>query len=74
MTLENILRAFLMYRPDLGYVNESMANIAAIFIHTLSEEGMVFKCFINMVHQYHFHALFRGEMSEVKMRVDYFDS
>jgi len=68
-TLENILGAFILYRPDIGYIPESMPNLAAALVHHLEDESIVFRCFINLLHSYHFLTFFRGEMSEIKWRV-----
>jgi len=67
--LENILGAFILYRPDIGYIPESMPNLAAALVHHLEDESIVFRCFINLLHSYHFLTFFRGEMSEIKWRV-----
>ncbi|KAL4441362.1 hypothetical protein ABPG74_013657 [Tetrahymena malaccensis] len=71
--LENVLSAFIFYRPDVGYINEAMPNLAAVLISQLDEEYTVFKAFINLLHSYHFLTFFRGEMSEIKWRVQFFN-
>lgn len=71
--VENVLSAFIFYRPDIGYINEAMPNLAAVLIHFIDDEYTVFKCFINLLHSYHFLSFFRGEMSEIKWRVEFFN-
>lgn len=48
--LENVLAAFIFYRPDIGYISESMANLAAVLVHHIDEEYTNFRCFINLLH------------------------
>jgi hypothetical protein len=67
--IENILSAFIFYRPDIGYIPEAMPNLAAVLIHHIDKEYIAFRCFINLLHSYHFLTFFRGEMSEIKWRV-----
>ena len=57
-SLLNVLISFLVYRPDVGYV-ENMSFLAGIvLVHC--EEAEAFICFTNWVHSNYFIKLFRG--------------
>ncbi len=70
--MENILTAFIFYRPDIGYISEIMPNLLSVLLVHLDEYNS-FKCFINLLHSFHFLSLFRGDMREIEWRVRFFN-
>lgn len=70
----NILRAFIFYRPDVGYVKGVMPNIVKILL-TYLDEYTSFSCFVNLLHSHHFLQFFRGDgVREIGWRISFFDS
>ena len=66
-----MLISFLVYRPDVGYV-ENMSFLAGIvLVHC--DEAEAFVSFTNWVHSNYFIKLFRGYLQDIKLRVDLFD-
>ena len=57
-TLENILVAFVHYRPDVPYV-KNMAFLAGMIL-TNCDEFDCFKCFVNLVHDHYFPKFFES--------------
>lgn len=70
--MENILSAFIFYRPDIGYIQEVMPNLLVILLVHF-DEYTAFKCFVNLLHSYHFLSFFRGEMREIEWRIRFFN-
>jgi len=50
-SIQKILRAFAMYRPDIGYV-QGMSYIAAIVILYIQDEYKAFMNFANLMLKY----------------------
>ena len=66
-----MLRAFIFYRPDFGYIR-GMGCLAAMLVLHLNEfEAM--QSFINLIHSYHFLPLFKGDKREIEWRIRFFD-
>ena len=63
---------FVFYRPDIGYVKESMIYLGSMLVRNLREYE-AFSCFINLLHSYHFLSFFRGDIREIEWRVRFFD-
>ena len=68
----NVLEAFIIYRPDVRYVEDKMANLASMLLLYL-DEYQAFSCFTNLLHSFHFLSFFRGDMREVEWRVHFFN-
>lgn len=66
-----ILKAFIFYRPDVGYV-KGMSHLVQVLLMYCSEY-QAFSCFINLTHSYHFLTFFRGDMRHIEWRIRFFD-
>jgi len=70
--VESILKAFVIYRPDIGYVEKVMPNLVIILLLHL-EEYVAFQCFANLLHSFHFLSFFRRDMREITWHVNFFN-
>lgn len=68
----NMLLAFLIYRPDVGYF-WNMSYLAGTIL-TYCDEEEAFITFANFVHQDFFQQLFFGHIVDVELRVLIFDT
>lgn len=71
-SLLNVLKAFIIYRPDIGYVQKVMPALVQALLQYL-DEYTTFQCFINLLHSNHFLPFFRGELREIQWRIRFFD-
>lgn len=62
--LRNVLEAFVVYRPDIGYV-QGMSFVAAVFLLNL-EPFEAFMCLSNILSQPFFLSFYRMEQAEVQ--------
>jgi len=60
----NVLIAFMMYRPDIGY-HHNMSYLAAMFL-LYCKETDAFIAFVNFIHSHYFLCLFKGQHSDVR--------
>lgn len=64
--LKNILAAFSVYRPDLGYV-QGMSFVAGTLLLHSGDEFMGFKCFANMMTKTLFYTFYSFDMPKVNI-------
>mmetsp|Transcript_9073 Transcript_9073/g.4835 ORF Transcript_9073/g.4835 Transcript_9073/m.4835 type:complete len:110 (+) Transcript_9073:60-389(+) len=69
--LLNILRVYMAYRPDMGYI-PGMSYLAAMFLLYL-DEYEAFCSFVNLLHSAHFVPFLRGDIRHIKWRLHFFD-
>ena len=64
--LKNILTAFSVYRPDLGYV-QGMSYVAGSLLMHTGDEYQGFQCFANMMNHYLIYNFYSFEMGKVNI-------
>ena len=64
--LKNILAAFSIFRPDLGYV-QGMSYIAGSLLMHTGDEYKGFQCFSNMMNHYLLYNFYSFEMGKVNI-------
>ena len=70
--LFNVVIAFVVYRPDIGY-KRGMAYLVGMFMLYMPE-AQTFRVFTNFVHQHYFLTLFSGQHDILKLRIDLFNN
>eukprot|EP00736_Rhodelphis_marinus_P000057 Rmarinus@m.14304 len=69
--LRDLLRAFVVYRPDIGYV-QGMSYVAAVLLLHMDRYSS-FACFANLMNRHHFFVMFRFEAAEIKKLFNVFE-
>ena len=64
--LKNILAAFSVFRPDVGYV-QGMSYIAGSLLMHTGDEFLGFKCFANMMNRYLLYNFYSFDMPKVNI-------
>jgi len=64
--LKNILAAFSVFRPDMGYV-QGMSYIAGSLLMHTGDEFAGFQCFANMMNLHLMHSFYSFDMNKVNV-------
>eukprot|EP01028_Stygiella_incarcerata_P002719 TRINITY_DN151_c0_g2_i1.p1 TRINITY_DN151_c0_g2~~TRINITY_DN151_c0_g2_i1.p1 ORF type:complete len:566 (+),score=159.05 TRINITY_DN151_c0_g2_i1:154-1698(+) len=70
-SLWNVLSAYVVYRPDIGYV-QGMGYLAATLLLTMDEYDS-FVAFCNLLNQHHFYDFFMMDMDRVGAHIRAFE-